>query len=194
MAVLRFSLFVSGALFVGCALAQPDDGARMHQQSREAQGRVSEAQAERGQQRLYRSSRIIGSSVRDLQGRRLGEIHDLVLGSRRGEIAYAVVSFGGVMGVGKTFHAVPWASLQPHESGRYYALNADRNTVRNAPGFDLARWPDLADQRWRDEVDGYWARTVGQAVGAGNEALSGPLNAGAAGSVEAVQPEQTEGR
>lgn len=191
MAVLRISLFVFSALFVGCALAQSDGGARMQQHPQEEQGRASEVQAERSQQRLFRSSRIIGSSVRDLQGRRLGEIHDLVLGSRRGEIAYAVVSFGGVMGVGKTFHAVPWASLQPRDDGRYYALNADRNTVRNAPGFDLARWPDLADQRWRDEVDGYWARTVGQAVGAGNEPLSGPLNAGAA---QSVQPEQTEGR
>lgn len=135
------------------------------------------------QQRMYRSSLVIRAPVRDLKGNTLGTIEDLVLGSRRGEIAYAVVSSGGVMGVGQRFHAVPWASLEPRGNGRYYVLNADRATLNAAPAFDLARWPDLADQGWRDEVDSYWARNVGHAVSAGNEPPPAPqVSGGGAGA------------
>jgi sporulation protein YlmC with PRC-barrel domain len=142
--------------------------------------RVEQAEPE-PQQRMYRGSKIIRAPVRDLEGRVLGDIHDLVLGSRRGEIAYAVVSSGGVMGVGKRFHAVPWAALEPRADGRYYVLNADRATLRDAPSFDLVRWPDLADVNWRSEVDRYWARSSGRAVNAANEPLSGPHASGASG-------------
>jgi sporulation protein YlmC with PRC-barrel domain len=134
-------------------------------------------------QQMYRSSQIIGTPVRNPEGRRIGEIHELVLGSRRGDIAYAIVSFGGIMGVGKTFHPVPWVSLQVRANGRYYVLNADRATIRAAPSFDMGRWPDLADQRWRDAVDAYWARMVGQAPGLDNDPLTAPSGAVSGGTV-----------
>lgn len=200
-------LLAGDLLLAGAAAAQqpqeaPQQGspARRHGGAAHDAVELQEAEADRTRARLYRSSRIVGSPVRDLQGRRIGDIHDLVLGSRRGDIAYAIVAFGGVMGVGKTFHPVPWVSLQPRDGGRYYALNADRATVRAAPGFDLARWPDLGDQRWRDEVDRYWARQVGHAVDADNDPLSAPSAAGASGrpgssgSSDAAPERQTEGR
>ncbi|HVL75097.1 MAG TPA: hypothetical protein VM406_03710, partial [Noviherbaspirillum sp.] len=55
-----------------------------------------------------------------------------------------------------------------------YVLNADRPTIREAPGFDMARWPDLGDPHWRATVDGYWARRTGHAVGLHNDPLSAP--------------------
>lgn len=112
-------------------------------------------------QKAYRSSLILRAPVRDAQGRPLGEIHDLILAESRVRIAYAVVSSGGVIGVGKRFHAVPWSQLTPREDGRYYVLNADAVTLRRAPEFDFARWPDLADPAWRAEVNNYWSETSG---------------------------------
>lgn len=121
-------------------------------------------------QKAYRGSLILRAPVRDAQGRLLGEIHDLILAESRARIAFAVVSSGGVIGVGKRFHAVPWSQLTPREDGRYYVLNADATTLRRAPEFDFARWPDLADPAWRAEVNNYWSETSGASSG---EAASG---------------------
>jgi len=123
------------------------------------------------QHKLYRGSKIIGTNVRDPKERKIGQIKDLILDGGRGEIAYAVVSFGGVMGVGKKFHAIPWQALQPSDNGNHYILHADRETISQAPGFDKARWPDMADRNWNAEIDRYWSRKVGRG-GAGDQGIS----------------------
>lgn len=120
------------------------------------------------QHQLYRGSKIIGSNVRDPKDKKIGQIKDLVLDSQRGELAYAVVSFGGVMGVGKKFHAIPWQALRPSDDGKYYILHADKETISLAPGFDKARWPDLSDRKWSEDVDRYWSRMVGRGFGNSN--------------------------
>ena len=114
------------------------------------------------QQQVHRVSRIIGASVRDTKDRKIGEIKDMVLDGGRGEIAYAVVSFGGVMGVGQKYHAIPWQVLKAADNGMYYVLNADRETISQAPGFDKGDWPDMADSRWSADIERYWSRKVGR--------------------------------
>jgi len=134
-----------------------------------------------GQQQMYRGSKIIGANVRDTKDKKIGEIKDLMLDSARGEIAYAVVSFGGVTGTGRKYHAIPWQALQPGEGGRYYVLNADSETISQAPGFDRNNWPDAADQKWGADVDRYWTRMVGRGL-PDNSLSSGGSGAGTAQS------------
>lgn len=121
-----------------------------------------------GQADAYRSSRIIGTPVRDRDGRRIGNIQDLILSRGRNEVAYAVISFGGVLGVGKTFHPVPWSSLEPQAGGHYYVLAAERGALHGAPGFDPAHWPDIGQQAWREDVDRYWESVPVPASGGGS--------------------------
>lgn len=109
------------------------------------------------QQELYRGSRIIGAAVHDANDRKIGEIKDLLLDSARGEVAYAVLGFGG-----RKLHPVPWRALQPSESGRSYTLDADREVIAQAPGFDMGEWPDTGNQRWSEDIDRYWNRMVGR--------------------------------
>lgn len=125
------------------------------------------------QAHLYRSSKIIGTTLRDAREKKIGNIKDLVLDRERGEIAYAVVSFGGVLGVGRKLHAIPWQALEPSDKGRHYILHADRETISQAPGFDMARWPDMADPAWSGEIDRYWTRMVGRGPLSGNKLTSG---------------------
>ncbi|MEC4719540.1 PRC-barrel domain-containing protein [Noviherbaspirillum sp. CPCC 100848] len=125
------------------------------------------------QAHLYRSSKIIGTTLRDAREKKIGNIKDLVLDRERGEIAYAVVSFGGVLGVGRKLHAIPWQALEPSDNGRHYILHADRETISQAPGFDMARWPDMADPAWSGEIDRYWTRMVGRGPLSGNKLTSG---------------------
>ena len=136
-------------------------------------------------ERMYRASRIVGSAVRDRQDRRIGEIKDLILGSARGDIAYAVLGFGG----DTRYHAVPWKALQPGDDGTYYTLSADSETIGNAPGFERGNWPDLAEQQWRAEVDRYWARMVGHGTADVNR-----LSSGVSGSNSAQGPDTGAGR
>lgn len=138
-----------------------------------ARGTNPNAQRASVQQQLYRGSKIIGAVVRDRADRKIGVIRDLMLDERRGEIAYVVVSFGDVMGSGRKYHAIPWQALDPSDDGRFYVLGADRDTIVMAPGFDKAKWPDMADRKWSDEVDHYWRRMVGSGT-SGNNRLSTP--------------------
>lgn len=122
---------------------------------------------------LYRSTKIIGATLRDAKNRKIGNIKDLVLDRERGEIAYAVVSFGGVLGVGRKLHAIPWQAMEPGDDGRHYILHADRETINQAPSFDMARWPDMADPKWSGEIDRYWNRMVGRGPLSGSKLTSG---------------------
>jgi sporulation protein YlmC with PRC-barrel domain len=122
---------------------------------------------------MYRGSKIIGADLRDPQDKKLGEIADIVLDRERGEAAYIVVSFGGVMGVGSKYHPIPWKALQASDDGRYYILHADRETVSNAPGFDKGKWPDMADQKWSADVERYWNKMVGHSASGGIATSSG---------------------
>lgn len=111
------------------------------------------------QEELYRGTRIIGAAVHDASDRKIGEVKDLMLDSARGEVAYAVLAFGK-----RKLYAVPWRALEPSENGRYYILQADKDAIAEAPGFDNTDWPNTASQRWSEEVDRYWNRVVGDAV------------------------------
>src|SRR6266446_6430849 len=60
---------------------------------------------------LYRGSKLIGASVEDMRGESLSDVKDIVF-NPRGHIEYAILAFGGLLGVGEKYFAVPWAALK----------------------------------------------------------------------------------
>ncbi|MBI1890079.1 MAG: PRC-barrel domain-containing protein [Burkholderiales bacterium] len=136
------------------------------------QNTVSRAD-ERIWERQHRASKIIGTDVYDLQGKKIGEVRDVVLNPKQGNIDYAVVSFGGVMGVGSKYFAVPWNSLQATSDATRYMLNVDKDALKSAPGFDKNRWPDMANQQWKSEVDRYWQNRSGGTSTGGTDSSRG---------------------
>jgi sporulation protein YlmC with PRC-barrel domain len=136
--------------------------------------------------RISRASEVIGAEVRDPQGKELGEIKDLVLDPGHGRIRYAVLSFGGFMGMGDKLFAVPWDSLQPAADGKY-VLDVPHDQLRAAQGFDEDKWPDMAEERWHTETyrhygqEPYWtASDVGTDPNAQDTAaiVGGPRGVG----------------
>jgi len=107
---------------------------------------------------LNRTSKIIGTDVLDKDGKKIEEIKDVVLDRARGQVAYAVVSFGGVMGVGSKYFAIPWKALQA-STGDKYALNVDKEMLKNAPGFDKNHWPDMASVQWNNDIHRFYQQT-----------------------------------
>jgi hypothetical protein len=73
-----------------------------------------------------------------------------------GKVAYAVLSFGGVLGVGEKLFAVPWHALTLNTAEKCFLLNASKEHLKQAPGFDKNHWPSMADERWAREVHSYY--------------------------------------
>ena len=101
---------------------------------------------------------IVGDNVRNRQGEDLGTIEDLMIDLTDGGTRYAVVSFGGVLGVGNKLFAVPFDAFEVDTADECFVLDVDKQRLENAPGFDKDDWPDFADPSFADSVQSYYRR------------------------------------
>lgn len=97
-----------------------------------------------------------GDKVVNRQGESLGEIEHIMLDVPTGRIAYAVLSFGGIMGIGDKLFAIPWSALTLDADRHCFILDMDQDRLRNAPGFDKDHWPSMADRTWGEQVYAYY--------------------------------------
>ena len=97
-----------------------------------------------------------GDSVVDAAGNGLGKIEAIMLDVTSGRIAYAVLSFGGIFGIGAKLFAIPWSALTLDAAEKRFVLSASRDQLENAPGFDKDHWPSMADQSWAASVHTYY--------------------------------------
>jgi sporulation protein YlmC with PRC-barrel domain len=102
------------------------------------------------------SDEITGTKVRNLEGENIGKIEEIVLDLDIGMIRYAVMSFGGFLGIGDKLFAVPWKSLQYSDAEGMFILDAHKDRLKNAPGFDKDRWPNLSDTKYGSTVHEYY--------------------------------------
>jgi sporulation protein YlmC with PRC-barrel domain len=117
---------------------------------------MAQVQPVRTSRRVLSASTLKGDKVVNLQGEDLGNIEDLMIDLERGRIAYAVLSFGGFLGMGDKLFAIPWEALTVDTSEKRLVLNADKELLKRAPGFDKNRWPDMADPTWGKELYSYY--------------------------------------
>ena len=105
------------------------------------------------------SSSLIGDSVVNLENESLGTLKEIMIDTETGRIAYAVLSFGGVLGVGEKLFAVPWSSIEVDAANKRLLMNVDKERLRSAPGFDKNNWPAMSDRAWGEEVYSYYGAT-----------------------------------
>jgi len=105
------------------------------------------------------ASTLAGDSVRNSAGEDLGKVDELMIDIPSGRVAYAVLSFGGVLRMGNKLFAVPWSSLAVDEDEKCFILDVDRKTLESAPGFDKDDWPDMADTTWGARVFRHYGAT-----------------------------------
>lgn len=86
--------------------------------------------------------------VQNPDGDDLGTIDDLVFDRESGQIRYAILSFGGFLGIGDKLFAVPWSAFFISPMEQKLIINVKRETLKNAPGFDRDHWPNMADVEW----------------------------------------------
>ena len=108
---------------------------------------------------LMGANTLIGNEVFNLQGQNIGDVKEIMLDMRSGQVGYAVMSFGGFMSLGEKLFAVPWASLKLDTENKRFTLDVGLPRLEVAPGFDKNHWPDMADASWAKEIHAYYGIT-----------------------------------
>jgi len=99
---------------------------------------------------------VVGKKVVNLGGEIVGEIEEVVIDSAAARVTYAVMSFGGFLGIGDKLFAVPWVSLTYDRMRDAYVMKADKELLKNAPGFDKDNWPDMSDPTRLSQIYKYY--------------------------------------
>jgi len=119
-------------------------------------------------------NKLAGLNVRNSAGEKLGTVEDLVIDLQSGKAQYIAVSFGGVLGIGSKYFAIPFQDVR-FNHGRdemYFVLDISKDKLENAPGFDKNDWPDFADPNWKSKVDNYYKTNSSGTAGRNNTAPS----------------------
>jgi sporulation protein YlmC with PRC-barrel domain len=106
--------------------------------------------------RVLSASTLASDRVVNARGEDIGKIDEIMIDVPTGRVAYAVLSFGGFLGMGDKLFAIPWSRLTLDEDNKVFLLDLDRATLERAPGFDKNNWPDMADQAWGAEIYSYY--------------------------------------
>jgi len=105
---------------------------------------------------LMGADTLVGNDVYNPKGEKLGDIKEVMLDMRSGRVAYAVLSFGGFLGMGEKLFAVPWNALTLDTTTKSFKLNVDKDRLETAPGFDKDQWPNMADATWAQSIHAYY--------------------------------------
>jgi sporulation protein YlmC with PRC-barrel domain len=113
---------------------------------------------------LLTAASMRGDRIMNTHREQLGTLAEIMLDVRAGRIAYAVMSVGGLLGIGDKLFAVPWTAFTLDADSQQLILDVSKESLREAPGFDKDHWPTMADYQWAEQVHfhyrarPYWKR------------------------------------
>ena len=122
---------------------------------------------------LMGADTLIGDDVYNHDDEELGDIKEIMLDMRTGQIAYAVLSFGGILGMGDKLFAVPWERLTLDTVNKRFLLNVDKSQLKDAPGFDKNNWPDMGSDAWNQQMEAFYGSGTRYGSMAGSRMPSG---------------------
>ncbi|MCC6804945.1 MAG: PRC-barrel domain-containing protein [Anaerolineae bacterium] len=111
------------------------------------------------------SSTLTGDRVLNLQDEDIGKVEEIMIDIRTGYVAYVVLSFGGILGIGDKLFAVPWSALEVDTERKVFILDANKELLERAPGFDKNNWPETPNGQWYHDVykfyeeEPYWLQS-----------------------------------
>jgi hypothetical protein len=110
--------------------------------------------------RLISSEKVDGTAVYNGEGQHLGSIHHLMIDKFSGHVEYAVMSFGGFLGIGESYHPLPWRALTYNTSLGGYCVDLDRDRLERSPYYTTSSPPNWSDRSYRERIDEYWIPPV----------------------------------
>jgi len=110
---------------------------------------------------LMGANTLLGNHVYNRDGEDLGDIREFMMDMATGRIAYRVLSFGGLLGMGDKLFAVPWAALTLDTVNKRFTLGVSKSALKDAPGFDNDKWPRMSDRTWASGVHKFYGTSYG---------------------------------
>jgi sporulation protein YlmC with PRC-barrel domain len=105
---------------------------------------------------LLRSKTLFEYRVKSPQGEDLGKIEEVVIDMEMGRVAYAVLSFGGLWGLGSKWVPVPWDAVVLRPEEKVLLLKIEKEKIEKAPNFEAATLPELANRQWGAVIHTYY--------------------------------------
>ena len=109
-----------------------------------------------GHTSAIRAKRVIGTSVNDATGKKIGEVEDIVLDKKSNDIMFTVVSFGGFLGIGEKYHPLPWSTLDYDKEEGGYVVNLTREQLQAAPAYSIDDLTKGDGSQFREQVYDYY--------------------------------------
>lgn len=104
---------------------------------------------------LISSEKVEGTAVYNRGGERLGTVHHFMVGKRDGRVRYAVMNFGGFLGIGERYYPLPWGTLTYDTDLGGYVVDLDRERLQGAPYYDRGSEP-LYDAAFGQRITGFY--------------------------------------
>jgi PRC-barrel domain len=120
-------------------------------QSNNAGGAVATDETDR----LISSDKAVGTAVYNPQGEHLGSVYNLMIDKYSGQVAYAVMSFGGFLGMGESYHPLPWRTLT-YDTRKGGYVDIDRRRLETAPSYTSSTTPNWSDRTYGHRVDDFY--------------------------------------
>jgi hypothetical protein len=105
---------------------------------------------------LIASDKVRGTNVYNTAGESLGSIHDMMIDKKSGTVAYAIMSFGGLLGIGNQFHPLPWSVLKYNTDLGGYLINLDKRQLEDSPAYDVDTEPDWGERMYEQKIHDYY--------------------------------------
>ena len=107
---------------------------------------------------LITAHRVTDTPVFNLEGKRIGRIEDLSIDKTSGQVRYALLSFGGFLGIGERYHPLPWSVLDYDTEKNGYVLPLNKAQLENAPSYEKSELEAFGDgdQSYRDSLYAYY--------------------------------------
>jgi PRC-barrel domain len=106
--------------------------------------------------RLIASDKVEGTAVRNSSGDKVGTIERAMIDKRTGKVAYAVMSFGGFLGMGQDYVSLPWHLLRYNESLDAYEVNVTEDQLRGAPAVARGWETGTVNRDWERNIHNYY--------------------------------------
>ncbi|AKH43416.1 hypothetical protein FHS61_000881 [Altererythrobacter atlanticus] len=104
---------------------------------------------------LISSDKVDGTAVYATDGEKIGHVDHLMIGKRSGRVEYAVMSFGGFLGIGESYHPLPWDALDYDTERGGYVVNVDKDQLKEAPQYKAGN-PPTFDRTFGENVYTYY--------------------------------------
>ena len=108
---------------------------------------------------IISADRVTGTNVYNTAGEKLGHVEKVLLDKYSGKVAYALMSFGGFLGIGEKYHPLPWNALKYDTGKEGYVVNLDKKMLEAAPTVDTYEGSHWRDEAWNRKVHDYYKQS-----------------------------------